>query len=462
MATTPRKVHGADCSHHNANLDLGQAKGAGLGFFYHKATEGTTVKDDQYGARRAAAAKAKLPFGAYHFARPDGGDAVAEAKAFLAYAKPKPGDLIPALDLEVDGGLSRVSLRNWAIAFSEEVKRQVGVLPVLYSPWDLGLPNIRWVPRYNDSNTPPTVPWDIWQFSNGVYGVPDSFPGLGHVDLNTFRDGFGLNKILMPTPEREEKAKRLRVAHLSGETFDTPEQRLNDYEKILKRGYDVITGTELSDDIVARVRNLAQDLGYRLSWGKRHDTWVAVKADRITKNSWQEGAVHVLDSAPAVGDPHPYSAKGIRWASWFDIELGRRVSVGSVHFLTKGRWRGQAQQDKPGDPVDHYKANTIYAHACGDWAREFGKGSAIAFIAGDTNLLDSRVDVFRGAPLTTIGDELKRYANTGHGDIDVWASYDGDAAVRGVSLRVLDDSEVRFNSDHYLYECVWEIQSTAA
>src|SRR5690349_10737349 len=45
-------VHGADLSHHNADPALIKARDAGLKFVYHKATEGTTVRDPKYPARR--------------------------------------------------------------------------------------------------------------------------------------------------------------------------------------------------------------------------------------------------------------------------------------------------------------------------------------------------------------------------------------------------------------------------
>lgn len=458
--TQPMKVHGSDVSHHQGALDLRRAKEAGLKFLYHKATEGTSVKDNEYDDRRTQAKRSGVPFGAYHFARPEGTDAVAEARYFIDWASPLPGDLIPCLDLEDSAAYRRMGHRatkEWAARFSAEVKRLTGVLPVLYCPWDLGLPNVRWVPRYNNSNTPPEIPWDIWQFSNGEFGVPNSFPGLGHVDLNTFHDGFGLRKILIPKAAEEPKKAVLKVAHLSLEVFDNDAARLDDLEKVLGRGYDFVTGTELTRDVAEKAAEIAKRKGYKLSHGRRHDTWVAVNEKRIKDGSWGEGTVHVLDSAPAVGDPHPYGGRGIRWAEWEDKEIGGLVAVGSIHFLTKGRWKGQAQDDKPHDPIDHYAANTEYAHACGDWAEEHGAGGAIAFVAGDTNLVDQRVDVFRGAPLTTSWDELERYENTGHGNIDVIASYDRDARVRATRVRALDDSESRFNTDHYLVETTFEV-----
>jgi lysozyme len=155
---------------------------------YHKATEGLTVRDDNYKERRAEAKAFDFPFGAYHFARPSGGDAVKEAQFFILAANPQPGDLRPALDLETREFIQGAALVRWADDFCKEVQRLTGVLPVVYTPYTLSQwledSTIFWVPRYNNENTRPVRDWDIFQFSNGKLGVPNSVAGIGHVDLN--------------------------------------------------------------------------------------------------------------------------------------------------------------------------------------------------------------------------------------------------------------------------------------
>lgn len=193
--TTARRVDGVDISHYQAGaLDLAAAKRAGVRWLFHKATEGTSYKDPGYGQRRAQAKAAGLPFGAYHFARPSGGaaDGIAEAKFFLSYAKPVPGDMRPMLDLEVNGGLGQSALTAWVGAFVGEVHRVTGQAPFIYTHFNLDrhFDCPLWVARYSNANAAPVVPkpwasWAVWQFSNGVYGAPTSVPGLGHVDLNT-------------------------------------------------------------------------------------------------------------------------------------------------------------------------------------------------------------------------------------------------------------------------------------
>lgn len=216
---TPMRVDGVDISHHqDGTINYAAAKQAGVKWLYHKATEGATYRDPNYTKRRAEAAKAGLPFGAYHFARAGVGDAEQEARAFLSYARPKPGDLRPALDLETTEGLSLTRLRTWAFAFAVEVVRQTGVAPIIYTPFDLGEDTkgcLIWRPRYNDSNTPPALPWDIWQFSNGVLGKPDLVAGFGHVDLNTMRKGLTLDDMLIPREATPVARRTLDVLTLN-------------------------------------------------------------------------------------------------------------------------------------------------------------------------------------------------------------------------------------------------------
>lgn len=202
------RVDGADISHHqNGDLNLRAFKNAGGKFLYHKATEGASFVDSMYDRRRREAAAAKIPFGAYHFARPERGDAKIEARHFMKIAKPKPGDLCPALDLEDTGGLNVASLTQWTGEFVQEIERLAGVESLLYTPFRLNnyFRSMLWRPRYNNDNRPPELnDWDIWQFSNGVLGVPNSIAGLGHVDLNTLRDGVRVGDFRIPVEDKDE------------------------------------------------------------------------------------------------------------------------------------------------------------------------------------------------------------------------------------------------------------------
>lgn len=100
---------------------------------YHKASEGATFRDPLYHLRAAQCYEYRVPFGAYHYARPSGGDAIAEADFFcdticLLYS----GDLRPALDLEWTA-LPKKETVEWSRAFNHRVRKELGVWPLFYS-----------------------------------------------------------------------------------------------------------------------------------------------------------------------------------------------------------------------------------------------------------------------------------------------------------------------------------------
>lgn len=468
--TTPMKVHGADLSHHNADPALVRARNAGLRFVYHKATEGSTVRDPLYTARRSAAKKARLPFGAYHFASPDSNDAVSEARAFIKYADPQAGDLVPALDMEVAGS---ARLEAWSSQFMAEVMRLLkkrGLKPrkqlMHYGPDDYGTdyPFLRWVPRYNNQNERPKAHYDIWQFSNGEAGVPHTFPGLpGKVDLNTMRAGLSIGDFqLVPIKQKHKQPKLgdvIAMAHASLQYSLTPEQHAEDIPKVFAReaarGAKWITGTEAgpgSNNTPAQLKAAAEKYGYRLYMPKAPtDGWVAVAKDFID-GEWKTGYIPVIEGAQQSGDPHHYGPKGVVWVSFYNKTYGT-ISVATSHHLTKGRYPGaeDARTKRP-DPVDHYEENKKLSLAIAAWALEAGKGGALVFFGGDTNLNDAKQDVFFGAPLTTLGDELGVHPGTGHGSIDVIATLDKDGRVTAKSFVAVTDKELDLHMDHYPVE----------
>jgi len=249
--TNPRKVHGVDISHHqNGTIGWAALRRAGVQFMYHKATEGTSFVDQNYEKRRKEARAAAVPFGAYHFARPESGDARQEARFFIKVAKPVPGDLAPCLDLETKEHLAGAALVEWADNFCDEVEKLTGVTPVVYTPYDLSFALERkaifWVPRYNNSNTPPARQWDIWQFSNGQFGVPNQVPGLGHVDLNTFNTGVSLADILIPV--------RAQVKTSKGENVDAAEKLLTTAEKRAKEGSERDTLLDRARRVLKKIK----------------------------------------------------------------------------------------------------------------------------------------------------------------------------------------------------------------
>jgi lysozyme len=213
-------VRGIDVSHWKGRIDWTRVRAGGYGFSFAEATNGFGV-DWTYGRNRSGAKANRVAFGAFHMGRPNGStpkavvaDAVAEADWFVGTAQPQTGELAPVLDLEHTGGLSPASLRAWAAAWLDEVWRQVGVRPTIYtSPsfWRrslrdssvfAGLGSRLWVAHWHVPA--PRVPaanwaaagWSFWQWTNC-----SRVPGIrGCVDGDRFRGGTIRAALMAPPP----------------------------------------------------------------------------------------------------------------------------------------------------------------------------------------------------------------------------------------------------------------------
>lgn len=192
---------GIDVSHWQGAIDWAKVKLAGKTFSFAKATEGIGFKDDRYDRNKAGAMGQGIKFGAYHFARP-GNNPVNEADWFVNNIGLERGMLIPALDIEVTGGLGPTALTTWTKAWLQRVADRTGVKPLIYtSPsfWRNNLNDSRWFADNGYSvlwvahwkTASPSVPgsnwggksWTFWQYSSD-----GSVPGIsGRVDLNRYR-----------------------------------------------------------------------------------------------------------------------------------------------------------------------------------------------------------------------------------------------------------------------------------
>jgi GH25 family lysozyme M1 (1,4-beta-N-acetylmuramidase) len=141
--TTP----GIDVSHWQGEIDWRKVARAGKRFVFLKATDGHDFLDPTFSFNRNGARTNGLRVGAYHFARPDPsqGDAVEEARWFVSQADPRPGNLLPVLDLETSRGLDQEEVTRWARRWVAEVRRLTGVTSLVYtSPYG-------WLSRTGDS-----------------------------------------------------------------------------------------------------------------------------------------------------------------------------------------------------------------------------------------------------------------------------------------------------------------------
>jgi GH25 family lysozyme M1 (1,4-beta-N-acetylmuramidase) len=138
---------GIDVSHWQDEIDWAKVARAGKRFVFMKATDGHDFLDPRFFQNRAGARANGIVVGAYHFARPDPskGDAAEEARWFVSQADPRPGNLLPVLDLETSKGLEQRQVTWWARRWVAEVRRLTGVTPLVYtSPYG-------WMRRTGDS-----------------------------------------------------------------------------------------------------------------------------------------------------------------------------------------------------------------------------------------------------------------------------------------------------------------------
>ncbi len=213
--TSTTRLRGIDVSHWQGTINWSSVYASGRRFVMAKASQGQSFVDSKYLINRTGATAAGLKFTAYHFASPDTTylDAVREADHFVNTAQLRSGNLIPALDLEVTGGLGSAALTRWTMDWLNRVTaRMGGVKPMIYSSpgfWRSNLADTRvfadagykvlWVAHWGA--TAPTVPasnwgghgWTFWQYSNC-----GSVPGIsGCVDENRY-NGTDLRPVTIP------------------------------------------------------------------------------------------------------------------------------------------------------------------------------------------------------------------------------------------------------------------------
>jgi lysozyme len=207
-------LHGVDVSKWNHVVRWRRVRAAGQTFAIMKATEGRDWVDPKYARNRRRALRAGLVVAAYHFARPDrhARDARIEADHFLRVARIRAGDIIPVLDLETSGDLTRRGLIHWTWAWLNEVRRRTGVRPMIYTGWSRWKTEMRNTQRFARAGYPlwlaswtresPPVPahnwgghgWTFWQ-----HGACGHVPGIRKcVDMDRFR-GRDLGSVRIPT-----------------------------------------------------------------------------------------------------------------------------------------------------------------------------------------------------------------------------------------------------------------------
>jgi len=148
---------GIDISKWNKITSWDKLVASGMASFcWIKATEGNSYVCPVFPEHSKAAKAMGIPYGAYHFARPDlHTDPHKEVTNFASHCIPTPGNLRPVLDFEVAGDHSADSLRSWVATFLSEFETQVGVEPIVYTGGNM-------VKYHLDSDTTGISDYDLW------------------------------------------------------------------------------------------------------------------------------------------------------------------------------------------------------------------------------------------------------------------------------------------------------------
>lgn len=242
----------------------------------------------------------------------------------------------------------------------------------------------------------------------------------------------------------------LDLAHYSLEHSDTPKQKAHDVELMFSKGYDGITGTEAGQgDMIRLLRVMSHEAGYALTIYKSN--FVCIQKKLIIKGTKRKHAETFVDNDLTKGRGFDLNVVGMtvdtpRLGTW---------SLLASHYATKGRPTG-------GELGQNRRWNRELARGIGGLADELGVGKALSFYGGDQNIPDREYDTFFGEDLTSAWDELGKYENTGHGNIDVIASHDKDGRVEAKYIRALDDREQFMHGDHFPVEAGFRVKLLAS
>lgn len=209
-------VYGIDLSHYQSDVDWGnfalycdkngnvyngkpeEKKYMQPVFFvYLKATEGATVKDDTYGVRATEAERHGILKGAYHFLHL-GSPIEEQVKNFVETANWTPGDMPPALDIEVVAEIKEYGkefLVEKTLQWLREIESTMNVRPIIYTRENIRNQYLNderlkmydfWIARYSEKG-PDNFDWHLWQRTDK--GVLEGYDA-GRIDINLFKGNY--------------------------------------------------------------------------------------------------------------------------------------------------------------------------------------------------------------------------------------------------------------------------------
>jgi lysozyme len=189
----PSTVQGVNVSSFDGTIDWAAVAGSGKGFAHTRVSDGATFVDPTFDANYAGIKTAGMARGAYQFFEP-AQDPTAQAKLLLQkIALPmQPGDLPPALDLEVTGDQPPSTIAAEIQIWMSTVRSSTGRAPIIFTNrffWDDSVQATTfgdqplWIVAWGVSC--PTLPmgwneWLFWWYSDT--GSVNGIPGQANID----------------------------------------------------------------------------------------------------------------------------------------------------------------------------------------------------------------------------------------------------------------------------------------
>ena len=242
----------------------------------------------------------------------------------------------------------------------------------------------------------------------------------------------------------------LKMQHTSLQYSDSRDQQFEDVEKLFAKGkaFPIKTGTESGPEATNHNLDALQKFAkeYNHVLHAAYGNWIAVDRKIIKSGTVKKGKVFVASNDEIVGRMHDRVFPTLEF-DHEDPRLGH-IAQAAAHYPTKGA--------RPSDP--NYDINKKYAARLQNWMQRASRGTRLAFVNGDFNMNDILLDWAFDGHFTSMADELNAHANTGHGPIDGFCSYDKDGRVKAKTFNVLDDSELHMHTDHFVCRGTWTVR----
>jgi len=191
------EIHGIDVSRYQLEIDWERVKNFRSGdfqvnFVLIKATEGTSLRDPNFGQNWNGAREQGFTMGAYHYFHPHL-DPETQANFFVNTVHLNSGDIVPVLDIEeFQAGTTKEELVQSCLIWLRLIERKYGKKPLIYTSakfYDNYFAGTQideypvWIAHYYVGEPDTKAEWIFWQHSDRA-----QIDGIeGNVDANVFK-----------------------------------------------------------------------------------------------------------------------------------------------------------------------------------------------------------------------------------------------------------------------------------